>query len=795
MIEKLRNDLDQYKMEIHALLRRYIGQGKMFLLRSELKDEFDRYCNARNCKILAQTQFADMIHLTQEAVASDPWFSVAVRPRIGIWLFFRFHLEEMSCDEITAAEFLMVKESILDPDSGDGKLMLEVDLKPFNRDFPKMKEAKSIGQGMEFLNRYLSNRIFKDLGKGHTRLFDFLTVHQIHGRQLMINSRIGSLGDLQEALRKAQKYLLNKPDREQWNQLAGEMQKLGFEPGWGSNAGTVLESINELQDILEAPEPGNLRNFLSRIPMIFDLAIISPHGYFGQSNVLGMPDTGGQIVYILEQVRSLEKELFRQIQDYGLEVKPQIIIITRMIPEAGKTKCNRKTERIIGTRNAKIVRVPFRNESGEVIRHWISRFKVYPYLERFAAESEKEIIAEIGRRPDLVIGNYTDGNLVASLISRSLKITQCNIAHALEKAKYIYSDLYWRELESIHHFSCQFTADLIAMNRADFIITSTYHEIAGNDESIGQYESYRNFTMPGLYRVLNGIDVYDPKFNIVSPGPASGVFFPHTKTRLRNGEIQEEIQQLVYGDAGQTARGDLKDKSKPLIFTLARLDVIKNIAGLAEWFGKSGKLQKKANLLVAGGYLNRDLSSDREEREQIARMHMIMDRYKLDGSMRWIEMQTRKHLVAELFRFVADSGGVFVQPALFEAFGLTVVEAMISGLPTFATCYGGPREIIEHGKSGFHIDPNHGDTVAGQLVDFFNRCETDDKYWARISTGGIRRVEKHYNWQLYARRLISLAKIYGFWKYVSDLERQETDRYLQMFYSLMFRKQANAIID
>lgn len=29
--------------------------------------------------------------------------------------------------------------------------------------------------------------------------------------------------------------------------------------------------------------------------MIFDVVIVSPHGYFGQANVLGMPDTGGQV--------------------------------------------------------------------------------------------------------------------------------------------------------------------------------------------------------------------------------------------------------------------------------------------------------------------------------------------------------------------------------------------------------------------------------------------------------------------------------------------------------------------
>ncbi len=37
--------------------------------------------------------------------------------------------------------------------------------------------------------------------------------------------------------------------------------------------------------------------------MIFSVVVLSPHGYFGQANVLGMPDTGGQVVYILDQVR------------------------------------------------------------------------------------------------------------------------------------------------------------------------------------------------------------------------------------------------------------------------------------------------------------------------------------------------------------------------------------------------------------------------------------------------------------------------------------------------------------
>ena len=43
---------------------------------------------------------------------------------------------------------------------------------------------------------------------------------------------------------------------------------------------------------------------------------------------------------------------------------------------------------------------------------------------------------QLGGKPDLIIGNYSDGNLVSSLLSHHLNTTQCTIAHALEKTKY-----------------------------------------------------------------------------------------------------------------------------------------------------------------------------------------------------------------------------------------------------------------------------------------------------------------------------------------------------------------------
>jgi sucrose synthase len=118
---------------------------------------------------------------------------------------------------------------------------------------------------------------------------------------------------------------------------------------------------------------------------------------------------------------------------------------------------------------------------------------------------------------------------------------------------------------------------------------------------------------------------------------------------------------------------------------------------------------------------------------------------------------------------------------------------MSSGLPTFATCYGGPSEIIEDGISGFHLDPNHGDEAMERMVDYMAACRNDPSEWDRVSRAGLDRVATRYTWELYARRLLSLSRIYGFWKYITNMEREETRRYLEMFYGLMFKARASLV--
>ncbi len=788
VIDALREHLVAHRSEALAILHRLRSLERQFLLRSDIQDAI-----AANGEVV-ESPLNSLLGWAQEAAMDQAWLYLALRTRVARWTYVRLHFDTLDLEVIAAADFLRFKERLVSNGVDDGQWTVEIDLDPFDRRFYKLQEARSIGRGGEFLNRRLSSRLFEELGKGDRQLLNFLRMHSHGDQQLMLSDTIPDVAELRRALRAAEDYLHRQPPDADWAAVSGHLRALGFEPGWGRDASRMADSMQLLLDLLEAPSPQAVESFLARVPMIFSVAILSPHGWFGQSGVLGRPDTGGQVVYILDQVRALEHEMRERTAEQGLDIEPRILVITRLIPEAEGTASDQRLEPIAGTHNAAILRVPFRDTDDSVVPQWISRFEIWPYLERFSQDVETELLAELGCRPDLIVGNYSDGNLVATLLSRRLGVTQCNIAHALEKTKYLYSDLYWRDNDDQYHFSLQFTADLVAMNAADFIITSTYQEIAGTADSVGQYEAHGAFTMPGLYRVVHGIDVHDPKFNIVSPGADPNVYFAPGDDDKRLSHLRPEIDQLLFGrDTDDETRGVLTDPDKPPLFSMARMDRIKNITGLVRWYAESPELREQVNLILVSGHIDPARSSDAEERAQIAEMHQLMDEHGLDGQVRWLGKHLSKDLAGELYRVIADHRGGFVQPALFEAFGLTVIESMTTGLPTFATCFGGPSEIIRDGVDGFHVDPNHGADAAAKMADFFARARQDPAQWDKIAAAAIARVEERYTWTRYAERMMTLSRVYGFWKYVTDLERAATRRYLEMFYGLQFRPLAEAM--
>ncbi|KAI3808311.1 hypothetical protein L1987_24260 [Smallanthus sonchifolius] len=788
VLDTMPEALRQSRYHMKKCFLKYVEKGKRMMKLHHLMQEMETVIEDKDEKAqLLEGLLGYILCTTQEAAVVPPYVAFAIRPNPGFWEFVKVNCNDLSVDGITSTDYLKFKEMITDETWANDENSLEIDFGAMGFNLPTMSLSSSIGNGVSFTSKFITSKLHGQSGSQLQPLVDYLLSLNHQGEKLMINDNLSTVSKLQAALIVAHASLSTLPNDTPYQSFEHRFKEWGFEKGWGDTAERVRETVRFLLEVLQAPDPINLEAFFCRVPNIFNVVLFSIHGYFGQSNVLGLPDTGGQVVYVLDQVVAMEEELLLRIKQQGLSFKPQILVVTRLLPDAKGTKCNQVLEPVLNTKHSHILRVPFRTEKG-ILRKWVSRFDIYPYLKKFTQDASAKIVEMMEGKPDLIIGNYTDGNLVASLIANKLGTTLGTIAHALEKTKYEDSDMKWKQLDPKYHFSCQFTADMIAMNSADFIITSTFQEIAGSKDRPGQYESHESFTLPGLYRVVSGINVFDPKFNIASPGADQTVYFPYTETPKRFTTFQPAIEELIFSKVENDEHiGYLEDKKKPIIFSMARLDTVKNITGLTEWFGENKRLRSLVNLVVVAGFFDHSKSKDREEMTEIKKMHLLIEKYQLKGQIRWIAAQTDKNRNSELYRCIADSKGAFVQPALYEAFGLTVIEAMNCGLPTFATNQGGPAEIIVDGVSGFQIDPNYGNYSSNKIADFFQKCKEDPGYWNRISEGGLKRIYECYTWKIYANNVLNMGNIYAFWKQLNKEQKEAKQRYIELFYNLHYK--------
>lgn len=787
-----KTDLRQFIVQIRT-------KDNNYLLRNDIEREFGEYCQEqKKASYFSQSSYlGKLIFYTQEILIEEESICLLLRPKIADEQVYRIG-SDLTVDQLTPQELLDIRDRYVNhyhPQDGD---VLELDFDPFYDYSPTIRDPKNIGKGVQFLNRYLSSKLFADPDQWLDSLYEFLSLHSYNGLKLLINQRIKSRQELSDKVKEGLDFVSALPKDEPFEKFRFDIQDIGFEPGWGNTAGRMRETLEILDAMIDSPDHQTLEAFISRIPMIFRIVLVSVHGWFGQEGVLGRPDTGGQVVYVLDQARSLEKQLQKEFERQGLDVLgvyPKVIILSRLIPNSEGTRCNERLEKVRGTDNGWILRVPFREFNPKLTENWISRFEIWPYLETYVIDAEKELLAEFQGHPDLIVGNYSDGNLVAFLLARRLGVTQCNVAHALEKSKYLFSNLYWQDLDQQYHFSLQFTADLITMNAANFVISSTYQEIVGTPDSVGQYESYKRFTMPDLYHVINGIELFSPKFNVVPPGVNEAVYFPYTRSEDRIEANRERIDEMLFTlEEPDQIFGTLDDPKKRPLFSMARLDRIKNLTGLAECYGQSPELQESCNLILVAGKLRTEDSTDAEEISEIQKLYGVIDKYELQGKIRWLGVRLSKDDSGEIYRVIADRQGVFVQPALFEAFGLTILEAMISGLPTFATQFGGPLEIIQDQVNGFYINPTDLEETATKIINFVSKCDQEPRKWQEISQQAIERVYSTYTWNIHTKRLLSLANIYGFWNYTSKENREDLLRYIEALFYLIYKPRAKQLL-
>jgi spore coat protein SA len=92
-----------------------------------------------------------------------------------------------------------------------------------------------------------------------------------------------------------------------------------------------------------------------------------------------------------------------------------------------------------------------------------------------------------------------------------------------------------------------------------------------------------------------------------------------------------------------------------------------------------------------------------------------------------------------------------------EAFGLVNIEAMATGIPVVATKAGGIKEIIEHEKTGFLIEP---DAIDKELPLYLLRILENPELQRAMGERGTQRVMELFTWERTAEKRYALYRDY-----------------------------------
>ncbi|ABA59510.1 HAD-superfamily hydrolase subfamily IIB [Nitrosococcus oceani ATCC 19707] len=425
------------------------------------------------------------------------------------------------------------------------------------------------------------------------------------------------------------------------------------------------------------------------------IVLISLHGLIrGHELELGRDaDTGGQTKYAIELARALAEN-------------PQVgrvDLLTRKVIDPKVGQDYSEPLEYLAPR-AQIVRL----SCGP--RRYLRKEVLWPYLGSFA-DYALQHIRRIGRLPDIIHSHYADAAYVGVRLAGLLGVPLVHTGHSLGRVKrhrLLEGGTKEESIETRYNMRQRIEAEEQVLSTAALVVASTQQEV---DE---QYALYDN---------------YHPKRMVVIP-PGTDLERFHPPSRFwRNAPIEQEINRF------------LSYPRKPLILALSRPDARKNISTLIRAYGENPALRQKVNLVLIVG--NRDDIGTMEKgpRTVLKEILLLIDRYDLYGSIAYPKHHEVDD-VPDLYRLAARSKGVFINPALTEPFGLTLIEAAASGLPVIATHDGGPREILEHCKNGCLIDPLDADRMGKVLLESLS----DRNRWHRWAKNGLKGAQQYYSW-------------------------------------------------
>ena len=416
-------------------------------------------------------------------------------------------------------------------------------------------------------------------------------------------------------------------------------------------------------------------------------------------------DTGGQTTYVLELARALA-------------MRPEVDrveVVTRLIRDRRVALDYARASEPISP-GASIERIPF----GPY--RYLRKELLWPHLDELADALSERLLAQ-PRLPDWIHAHYADAGYVGVLLRRRLGIPLVFTGHSLGREKrrrLMAAGLEVGQIEQQYAMAQRIDAEELALAHAHLVVTSTAQE---RDHQYSRYGRFR----PELARVI-------------PPGVDSRQFHPP------QGGVEE-------GAVAQLMEPFLRDPTKPPVLAICRADHRKNIPALVEVFGRSENLRQNHNLVLVLGCREDPRQLDKAQREVFQQVFELVDRFDLYGQIAYPKQHQRQQ-IPEIYRWASRLGGVFVNPALTEPFGLTLLEAAASGLPVVATDDGGPRDILARCDHGTLVDVSDLDALQTAIEDSFGQ----PAQWRRWRDNGIEAVSRHFSWDAHVSHYLGAAQ-------------------------------------
>lgn len=298
--------------------------------------------------------------------------------------------------------------------------------------------------------------------------------------------------------------------------------------------------------------------------------MISTHGYVAAEPPLGAPDTGGQVVYIIE--------LAKKLGQFGYKVD----VWTRQFEDQPDTD--------MVDDQVRVLRVPCGGEE------FIPKEYLYKSIPEWVEHARKRIRSE-KLEYSFINSHYWDAGLAGDTLSNHLSIPHIHTPHSIGtwKKKQMLTDYPDKEEDFEHQYN--FTERIrreAKLYRSCDLVTAT--------------------TPIQVDLIRDEYDIDEEKIKLIPPGYDDNRFFPV-------GSSTEGAQKERLGFEGET------------VFAVSRLAHNKGFDLLVEAFSVVAKRIPEARLVLAVGHEDRNETEEQiyQKLQQLARDYQITDRIRFIG--------------------------------------------------------------------------------------------------------------------------------------------------------------------